>query len=87
MFSEVRNIYSSKTKQKTIETMLVFENMTVDEQVRDMRRSDIVIAAHGAGQTNVAFMRPCSILIEITPYGYKSTFGPLMVETGIAFHY
>jgi len=56
--------------------------MSFAEQVRDMRRTDIVIAPHGAGQTNVAFMRPCSILIEVTPFGYKSLFGPLFVETG-----
>lgn len=29
--------------------------------------TDVLIAAHGAGNTNIAFMKPCSILLEIFP--------------------
>ena len=33
----------------------------------------------------MAFLRPCSIVIEITPFGYRGQFDPLMVETGLVY--
>lgn len=49
-------------------TSVNFETETLPLQVQKMRETDIVLTVHGAGVTNVAFMKPCSIAIEIVPF-------------------
>ena len=49
-----------------------------------MARTDILIAVHGAGQTQAIYMpRPCSTLIEILPQNNRnqSNFGQMYAET------
>jgi hypothetical protein len=67
---------------------LYLENKTFHEQVQLMRSSDIVITAHGAALTNIAFMKPCSIVIEVFPFGYyfPNYFGYLARRSGL-LHY
>jgi hypothetical protein len=38
-----------------------FEAMDVIEQAQRMFETDLLITIHGAGETNIAFMKPCSI--------------------------
>ena len=45
-----------------------FEHVPFREQVSLLYESDVVIAVHGAGLTNLVFMKPCSIVIEVTPW-------------------
>lgn len=33
----------------------------------------------------MAFLQPCTIVVEITPFGYQGQFDPLMLETGGPF--
>lgn len=42
-----------------------------------MQTSDIVVAAHGAGEANLMFMRPKRSVIEVFPFG----FTPKLFET------
>jgi hypothetical protein len=48
-----------------------FENKSFYEQVQAARNADVLIAIHGAGLINMAFMRPCSIVLEIFHWGYN----------------
>jgi hypothetical protein len=49
---------------------IYFEKMTFRQQVAFMHSVDIVITTHGAGETNIAFMKPCSVIIEVFPHGF-----------------
>jgi hypothetical protein len=58
--------YSSK--------VVSFEDLSFLEQASIMERTDILIAAHGAAEANSVFMRPCSVVLEIFPYGSRPEY-------------
>ena len=41
------------------------------DQVALFHSVDIVLSPHGAGLSNIAFMKPCSVLLEIFPYAFS----------------
>ena len=47
------------------------EDLPLVEQMRLMLRTSLLVAPHGAGNTNMLFMRSGTALIEINPYGWK----------------
>ena len=61
-----------------------FEKTKACEQVRLMLDSDVVVGPHGAGLTNVIWMKPCSVVIETFPWGYvlPQYFGNLAADSG-----
>ncbi|GJD07741.1 hypothetical protein Gasu2_20820 [Galdieria sulphuraria] len=62
-----------KTCHMTFHCQIVyFEEMTFLEQVSIMQKTDILIAVHGAGNTNIVFLPENSVLIEIYPFAYKA---------------
>ena len=60
---------------------------TLLDQAREIHNADIIIASHGAALTNLAFIRPCTAVIELLPYGYYlGFFQPLVLAgDGISF--
>jgi hypothetical protein len=67
---------------------MFFENLSLFQQARVMRNADILLTVHGAGETNIAFMPPCSAVIELFPahYVYLDFFRSLAVRSGL-LHY
>jgi capsular polysaccharide biosynthesis protein len=41
--------------------------LTIDEEVRTFAEADVVVSAHGAALTNMVFMNPGSLVIELFP--------------------
>ena len=75
----------------TAVSVVDYEKMSLEEQVRSTRDADVAISVHGAGITNWAFLRPCSIAIEILPFGLGTPpnshyFGVLVSRVG-ALHF
>ena len=63
-YDELLNLF----KSKKIELKEVyFEDMSFDEQMEISNESEIMIGVHGAGLTNLMFMKQESIVIEIDP--------------------
>eukprot|EP01038_Epipyxis_sp_PR26KG_P007592 gene7592-10341_t len=62
-----------------------FENKSFIDQMKIMSDSDIILTIHGAGLTNLAFMKPCSVVIEIFPFAFNIPhyFGGLARKSGI----
>jgi hypothetical protein len=54
-----------------------FEGLSFESQVKHVANVDILIAAHGAGLTNLIFMSPGSQVVEIIPFGYNQDFEDL----------
>jgi len=79
----ISRVYVSRKKanrrkisnEEEIEQLLVkygfqsicFEDYSINEQVELMQNADILISMHGAGLTNALFMKPGSVLFELTP--------------------
>lgn len=57
---EVRQVIKSNVMNAVV-AETYFDSMPLLQQVEVMLRSDIVVTIHGAGQTNIAFMKPCSV--------------------------
>jgi hypothetical protein len=45
-----------------------FDSLSFKSQVKLLYETDIVISIHGSALTNIIFMKPCSIVIEIFPW-------------------
>lgn len=54
-------------------------------QARKLRSVNVLVATHGAGNTNIAFMRPCSIFVEYFPdlFYIPQYFGALAKQSGL----
>lgn len=50
--------------------VVLFDGLTMQQQLRFIVQSDIVMFAHGAAIANLAFANPCTGVIEVLPYGY-----------------
>jgi hypothetical protein len=72
-------------------TASLFEDTSVASQVETMRGTDVFLSIHGAGFTNVVFMRPCSVSIEVVPFGYglppNNLFFAAAAKSVDVFHY
>ncbi|KAI0567678.1 transferase transferring glycosyl groups [Gracilaria domingensis] len=49
-----------------------FIDTCFEDQVRIMQKTNVLIASHGAGNTNLVFMRPGATVIEVFPFSYKA---------------
>ena len=58
------NIFSSSTLMNNI----TFEKLNPHSIVQAMSETDVFISVHGAGMTNIFFMKPGTAVIEIVPY-------------------
>ena len=46
--------------------------LSLNEQVRTFRNARLVVGAHGAGLTNIAFCEPGAIVYELVPAAYHN---------------
>ena len=48
-----------------------FEQLTFEQQLETVRRTDVLVGVHGAGLTHALFLRPGSAIVEVLPEGFK----------------
>jgi Glycosyltransferase 61 len=53
-------------------------NTTAHETIDLMQRTAVLIGNHGAGLTNVLFMRPGAALLQLVPYGWEYEPGKII---------
>ena len=53
-------------------SVLALETMTLDDQVRAFANAEVVVAPHGAGLANLAFVRPGTRVVELLSGGYPT---------------
>ena len=63
------------------------EGRPLRAQAAALRALDVVLSVHGAGLANIAWMRPCSVVLEVFPYGYylPGYFGGLAAAAGLVY--
>lgn len=61
--------------------------LSMPEQIEAFRNARIVLAAHGAGLTNIIFCRPNSTLVEIFPEGGVHGSAFLRISSQLNFNY
>jgi hypothetical protein len=60
-----------------------YKSVPFQQQALEMHQSDIIISPHGAQLTNLAFIRPCTAVLELFPKGYYlGYFQPYVVNAG-----
>jgi hypothetical protein len=71
--------------------VLQTETTSMLTQAELFYNADILISVHGAGETNMAFMKPCSVVIEFCMFGYcepgaSHYFGDLAISAGLLYY-
>jgi hypothetical protein len=79
---------SSSKNMVAREANLYFEKSSLRQQAMLMREIDVLVLAHGAAEVNIAWMKPCSVLIEVFPWAFfiPDYFGNLAKTAGV-LHY
>eukprot|EP00940_MAST-03C_sp_MAST-3C-sp2_P000008 g8.t1 len=69
--------------------VVLFEDLpSVQEQAAVVRRADVLISPHGNGLMNLAFMRPCSSVVEIFPANFRYImFDQLANQSSIVYRF
>ena len=64
------------------------ESLSIPEQVRLMAKTEIVVAPHGAGLTNIAFCSPGTKILEIlSPNDISVVFWSLATQMQLDYYY
>ena len=66
--SKVQAMLEHNQNIRTIIENVTFEHLNVSSTVKYMAAVHIFVSVHGAGMTNMFFMNPGSVVIEIIPY-------------------
>lgn len=72
-FAKETSFINKKTNQKVQYkikqvTEQDFNVLSFQDQAKMLNKMDIVFGVHGAAFTNIVFMKPCSVLIEVLPW-------------------
>jgi Glycosyltransferase 61 len=60
-----------------------FNGMSLHAQARAMHSADIIVSPHGAQLSNLAYIRPCTVVVELFPRGYYlQFFQSLVISAG-----
>ena len=82
MIDAVRVRYSTELELEAV----VFERISMVDQIRHMALADVLIAPHGAGLSNIVFMTPRSCLYElVSPYWQIEPYMRLAKSAGLLY--
>ena len=81
---EVESYLKTKFGSKII--FLFSEKCTFDQQVKIFSKAKLLIAIHGAGLTNIIFMPPTSVVLEISPPNFfNEVYYRASVNNGLVY--
>lgn len=81
------NSYSHNNNNKHHINEFLFEGVSLQQQAETIYSSDIIITTHGAAETNLAWLKPCSIVIEIYGYPFFELYFKGLAEVLNLVHY
>ena len=62
-----------------------FESISIEEQFKSMFDCDIVMLSHGAGEINLIYLKPYSVVIEGDPNIFYEAYGSTMASSARAY--
>ena len=62
-----------------------FESISLEEQFKSMFDCDIVMLSHGAGEINLIYLKPYSVVIEGDPDLFFVAYGSTMASSARAY--
>jgi hypothetical protein len=68
-YPKLKGIYNPDTKSEHPNVFL-FEGASLETQARTLSETDIVLVPHGAAETNLAWLKPCSIVLEVFSWAF-----------------
>ena len=72
--------------RNSVSAAIFYTNCSLADQIHIFADADLIMTPHGAGQTNILFMRPHTVLMEaFAPYFYKCSF--MNLANIIRIHY
>lgn len=66
---DVQQIVQDAFPQQDVVATKYFENSSFSDQVEYYHGMDLIVSPHGAQLMGMAFMKPCSAVLELTPHG------------------
>jgi hypothetical protein len=77
--SKIQQVWGEDIHLKVVSNF----NGALNEQAMEIHNADIIISPHGAQLTNLAFIYPCTAVLELFPRGYYlGYFQPLVLSAG-----
>ena len=77
--SQIKKVWGDDVHVKVVSNF----HGSLRDQALEMHNADIIISPHGAQLTNLAFIRPCTAVLELFPRGYYlGYFQPLVLSAG-----
>jgi hypothetical protein len=70
--------------------VLIFERMTIEEQLLSSRECDVLMGIHGSGLLNEIFMRKGTVSVQVVPFGLPGrgieiAYGKLAEKMGLTY--
>lgn len=82
-YPKLHGMINSDTKSEHSNVFL-FEGASLETQARILSNTDIIIVPHGAAETNLAWLKPCSIVLEVFSWAfYDACYVGLCAAVGL----
>lgn len=71
----------------TVNYIETFSGLTLQKQAKAMHSADIIVSPHGAQLSNLVYIRPCTVVIELFPRNYYLQFYQALVVSANGVSY
>ena len=82
--NKIKQAWGNWIEVKVLSTL---KGNSLKEQALEFHRADIIVSPHGAQLTNLAFIRPCTVVLELFPTQYYLSYFQKYVLSAAGIHY
>mmetsp|Transcript_12604 Transcript_12604/g.18877 ORF Transcript_12604/g.18877 Transcript_12604/m.18877 type:complete len:464 (+) Transcript_12604:85-1476(+) len=82
--NKIKQAWGNWIEVKVLSTL---NGNSLKEQALEFHRADIIVSPHGAQLTNLAFIRPCTVVLELFPNQYYLSYFQKYVLSAAGIHY
>ena len=78
--ARTRHLHGAIELRNAVVQVVFFEEMSLIDEINLMQQVDVLIGVTGSGLSNLAFMRPGSIVLELSSPFHVTDFFPLLIS-------
>jgi len=78
--SRTMHLHGATELRNAVVQVIFFEEMSLVDEINLMQQVDVLIGVTGSGLSNLAFMRPGSVVVELSSPLHVTDFFPLLVS-------